>query len=326
VNYILIYLIIPICMITFFYGNFFKNTINEMFLEFRNIVLILSGLSLLFWILAIMGVSPNESLSIGWGGVHTVPGYFYMHFITQGSTDFLGINTIRNTGIFVEAPMYSYILSLAFVINLFLDSDSKLIDLKSGLLIVTILSTTSTTGIIVLFISIIYYQLFIKNTFKYKMVKYMISILVILVTVIFLRIILQDKVDSVWYSSSSLRLDDFTSGYMSWMNHPIIGNGLRNDISIINNMNYKRVISGLTGLSSGLMMVLPYGGIILLLFYLVPTVLSMIISKNIFGVAFVAFILFAFTSTGDVYIYIILLSYFWASYLIKKDVRGMEIV
>lgn len=312
----LMYLFIPFCMVCIFYTDF--KVAGNLILKIRNVTVVLAVVSLFFWFLSIIGVSPNMSVNISWGSTHSVPGYFHLHFIAQGSINFLGINTIRNTGVFDEAPMYSYVLCIAFLIHMFIPKQFKIMDFISIILIITILSTTSTTGIIILLLSILYYELFVNHKIN-KLLTIFVGIFLLPIVYFAVRNILIDKIDSNWYSSSSIRLNDLIAGFMAWKDHILIGNGIFNYKSIVNYMNYNRIMTNITGYSSGIMTVLAYGGLLLLLFYLVPTLLTMFVSRKDFAIGLFSFILFIFTVVNNVYLYIILLSFFWARYLTKDD-------
>ncbi|CAJ1226839.1 hypothetical protein LZY01_13210 [Levilactobacillus zymae] len=308
------YLFIPIAGTIVMYDYFTSGAGGRLLVVFRNIVLCLAVLSLFFWLLSILGVPTNSESTIAWGTEHSIPGYFHIHFIAQGSVNFLGIDTIRNTGIFVEAPMYSYILSLAFLINLFVSkSGYNWITLTLG---IALLTTTSTTGVIIAFLAVAYYEFVVvdRESAVLKVLIFLVGISALIFSVIR---ILSDKIDPNWNSSSSIRFNDIVAGFLAWKDHPWMGNGLGNYTTIIQYMDSRRLI-GLTGYSSGAMEVLAYGGVLGLMFYVIPTVLSLVYSKRILGLSLISFVLFVFTIVDGTYIYLLLLCYFWAGYLTRK--------
>lgn len=325
VGAVVLYLIIPIIGTIYFYSAIKMCRGEVLLLRMKNVILILAMISLFFWILSLIGVPTNSLTWITWGSTpHYVSGYFNIHYITQGATEFLGINSIRNTGIFVEAPMYSYILSLGMLISFFVDRTKSLVTRERILLFITALSTTSTTGIITIILILVYYAIFLINNIS-KGVKITLCILIVPVGAILVRLILLDKVDSNWASSSSIRANDFYAGFMAWKDHKFLGNGIDNYQSIMQYMDYRRLqFNQNSGFSSGMMKVLAYGGILNFLIYLIPTVSTFKVSKKMLGFGIISFILFAVTLVNNVYIYLVILCYFGASYLLRNENKSLE--
>lgn len=317
-------LFIPFFMVPIFLDDFNKK--SNLLLKFRNVVVILAVISLFFWMFSMLGVPTTTSTLINWGRVRVIFGYFKLHFIAQGSIDFLGLNEIvRNTGIFVEAPMYSYVLSLALIIDMLLDTESKSYSKKSILLIITIFTTTSSTGIILVLLTIFSRMMFLTNRIS-KGMKLIVILILLPLLMIIISYVVRSKLDSNWYSSTSIRINDFVAGFQAWKNHYFFGNGINNYNSIIQNMDYRRFrIGASAGFSSGLMEVLAYGGITFGLYFLAPVILLFKKSKVDFIVAVLTFILFAFTLVNNVFLWYIFISYFWAILLSQDKKRKLEI-
>jgi hypothetical protein len=315
-------LFIPFFVIPIFLDDLSKE--NKILIKFRNVVLILAVISLVFWALSMLGISPTSSTIINWGRAKMVYGYFNIHFIAQGSVSFLGLNgIIRNTGIFVEAPMYSYVLCLALIVDNFMVSKLKGYSKVSLLLIATIFTTTSSTGIILVLLVVFSKMMFLTNRIS-RGIKVIIVVVLLPVLGVLISYIVQSKLDSNWYSSSSIRINDFFAGYQAWKNHWILGNGINNYNSILQNMDYRRLrLNANNGFSSGLMEVLAYGGIVYGLYFLTPIVLLLRKNKVIFLVASVSFVLFVFTLVNNVFLWYIFVSYFWAVLLNNR--RKLEI-
>ncbi|AYM02792.1 O-antigen ligase family protein [Levilactobacillus yiduensis] len=316
---VILYLVAPIMLVTIFFGEISFENGAYLFIVYKNIMLALAMVSLIFWLLAMLGVPTTMNTAIQWGGYHQVPGYLGVHYISQGSTNFLGINMVRNTGLFVEAPMYSYVLSIGLLILLFVDE--RLIKKRKNeilLLVITILTTTSTTGTIVALLAIVYDMLIVKNKAP-LILKVIIVTLGMLLVGILVRIILLRKIQGGGAGSVNIRWNDIQAGFYAWKDHPLIGNGFGNYDSIMAYMDPSRlVMNGNGGFSSGLMETLAYGGILAGLFQIVPTFLTLAKSKKLFGLAVISFVLFVVTIVDNVYIYTMLLSYIWAEIIFKK--------
>ncbi|MDV6379947.1 hypothetical protein ACYJZK_04545 [Pediococcus pentosaceus] len=318
----MVMLFIPFFVVPIFIDDLNKE--NTILMKFRNVVLILATISLIFWILSMIGMPSTSYATIDWGRIKVIYGYFYIHYIAQGSIDFLGFQgIIRNTGIFVEAPMYSYVLSLALIVDIFLYSKLKGYSRKSLLLMITIFTTTSSTGIILVIL-----VAFSKLMFLTKRISNGVKAIVILgllpILEIIISYIIKSKFDSNWYSSSSIRINDFVAGYQAWKNHWILGNGLNNYNSILQNMDYRRLrLNANDGFSTGLMEVLAYGGIVYGLYFVSPIILLFRKDKKVFVVAGISFVLFTFTLVNNVFLWYIFISYFWAVLLNNK--RRLEI-
>lgn len=315
---------IPFFVIPIFLDDF--NGTGKLLIRFRNIVLVLAVISLLFWALSMLGLSTNSSTVINWGRVESINGYFNIHYIAQGSINFLGLHGIvRNTGIFVEAPMYSYVLCMALIVDIFLDTDLQGYSKKSMLLMVTIFTTTSSTGIILVLLIIFSKMIFLSNRIS-KGLKAIIIIGLLPVLSIIILYIIKSKLDSNWYSSTSVRINDFVAGYQALKNHLFFGNGMNNYNSILQNMDARRLILGAnSGFSSGLMEVLAYGGIAYMLYFLTPIILLFKSNKINFLVASISFVLFTFTLVNNVFLWYVFISYFWAVWLSNNRKRKLEI-
>lgn len=314
----LVVLFMPFFVVPIFLNDI-VNRKDNLLMKFRNVVLVLAVISLVFWLLAMIGFPPNVSVIINWGRIKMINGYFNIHFIAQGTTDFLGLQGIvRNTGIFVEAPMYSYVLSLALIVEVFLGTHLKGYSKKSLLLMATIFTTTSSTGVI-LVVLVIFSKIVFLTTRINKSVKVILVIVLLPIVAGVVSHIVKSKLDSNWYSSTSIRANDFIAGYQAWKNHWILGNGLNNYNVILQNMDYRRLgLNANNGFSSGLMEVLAYGGIVYGSYFILPVILLIRKNKAVLVVAATSFILFAFTLVNNVFLWYIFVSYFWAVLLNNK--------
>ena len=252
---------------------FDKNNSKKILEAILNIVFVLCIVSLVFWILGPMLniIHPSGSVTIDWGIMKTVPSYFNLHFITQKAGIFHWFLT-RNTGVFAEAPMYSLVLLIGLITNLFI-SEKKSV-LKTLIILIGIISTVSTTGIILscLAIGCSYIMEKQKSTNK-KVFLIILAVVVLLVSVISI-VFLRDKLSSMSYRT---RIDDYEASVKAWEDHIIMGNGFDNELAIRNYMSDFRKNN--MGLSNSLFTILALGGLYLFIIYLIPFIIT--IKNNI---------------------------------------------
>lgn len=269
INEILFYFVIaPLMLILLMFKNF-----NDRLFDFLNtfvkIILIFAIVSLIFWTFGsiLKVVHPTNVVINNWNGGRPTPSYFNLYFETQG-IHFFGTTITRNSGIFAEAPMWSLMLSSAFIIQeLFLENSIK----RLSLLTLTILTTVSTTGIFVIGILLIYRVLMLKKSlFKY------VSLITIPIVIYALLQVWEEKSDSI---SASIRFDDYIAGFLAWRANFFFGSGLTLGLKVIES-NMNTLIRTNLGYSNSLFVILAQGGVILGIFYLYP-VISVLIKKGV---------------------------------------------
>lgn len=198
----------------------------ELFYCIEKIVLLLSAASLFFWFFGeVLGlIHTNMSVIVAWGKIKVYQGYYGLQFRTIYSNS-LGAGLPINSGIFTEGPMFCLWLCISLATECFLrDRMSKA---KTVLLVTTILSTLSTTGIF--FISACVAMKYIGyingkvNTWKIWLTIFLIMLLP--VTIDALQQVYMLKVST---SSYSIRLQDYIAGYLLWKDNPIFGSGYGN--------------------------------------------------------------------------------------------------
>ena len=269
INEILFYFVIaPLMLILLMFKNF-----NDRLFDFLNtfvkIILIFAIVSLIFWAFGsiLKVVHPTNVVINNWNGGRPTPSYFNLYFETQG-IHFFGTTITRNSGIFAEAPMWSLMLSSAFIIQeLFLENSIK----RLSLLTLTILTTVSTTGIFVIGILLIYRVLMLKKSlFKY------VSLITIPIVIYALLQVWEEKSDSI---SASIRFDDYIAGFLAWRANFFFGSGLTLGLKAIES-NMNTLIRTNLGYSNSLFVILAQGGVILGIFYLYP-VIGVLIKKGV---------------------------------------------
>lgn len=276
---------------------------NRYLTAFSNIVYIISLCSLFFFLFGTtLGIiQPTNIYSadlINWGGL-TYKDYFHLYNEAQETTIF-GTEFIRNIGIFLEAPMYAYVLLISLYFELFLRKNNlnkKKYERRIILLLITIATTLSTTGI-VMACSLLYikgYQVFGKK----KIIKYGIWPFVLIIVTYIIFVFVYDKV-ATGNISGMTRIDDLKASFLSFLESPIIGNGYRNSRAMdpfrasFRNLNWTNDVAGL---STGVGGVLSNGGIVWSVFWFTPLIvavkyfLTISRGKNQYGFIVLLFVL-----------------------------------
>ena len=270
-----IILLLPIFWIVcrVFYLN---NRLVYLLHKYSDIVFIIASISLFFWLAGSLLdiIEPNSYLTSIWADEdgRLINGYYYLYFETQ-KINLLGFEGWRNTSIFVEGPIFNIVLLVAFVNLLFLDKRSKKsINIKALIILVSIFSVLSTTGIF-LSIFILLYKFYFRNKLTRKRIRLLLSLSPVLLyaTILFLYNLALDKAQT---GSASMRVDDIHAGIIAWLDSPIVGNGYTHLEAIFKYMNMS--IRHNTGYSNGILSTLVQGGITLFLIYFLPFILLFI--------------------------------------------------
>ncbi|HGY9658803.1 TPA: O-antigen ligase domain-containing protein, partial [Streptococcus pneumoniae] len=237
--------------------------------KFVNVVVILAIFSLFFWIFGTLlnVVHPTSTVINQWSGGQLINSYYNLYFETQQMI-FFGFRIIRNSGIFAESPIWGLILSIAYVIDFLILKFDK--NSKRNIIILTMLSTISTTGIIIVGLAILYK---IMTTSRW-----MTKLLLLPVTLslgLSLLLLLAEKSETV---SANLRVDDYNIGFIVWKASLWIGHGLNNGILAI--QSHISTFTRNLGYSNTLFVILAQGGLLLFLIYFSPMIL-LLFKKNI---------------------------------------------
>lgn len=282
--------------------------------KYEDIVIMIAVVSVFFWILgSVLRIIPiSGHVLYDWtanGLDRQINKYWGIYYETQW-TYLPGYgDLIRNTAIFTEAPMCSLHFSVALLIEVFLKE--KLNFRRCVFLIFAVLTTFSTTGYLIVVITIFSTIAYSKR--KNHLLQYLkvliipISLIIGLVASI---ILIQLKLDS---GSGMVRLDDFVAGYKTWIGNPLFGCGFGNYDAIKNNMSVWRRSN--IGFSNSIMQVLAYGGIYFGILYITPFVSGIyktIRLKQYRKSVFIGciFFLFVFTIIPYKFFTIMLLAYF----------------
>jgi hypothetical protein len=202
------------------------NSVSSVLLKYSNIVFILAAISLIYWFLGsnLEIIAPTMYVPNTWkgSGIQMIPTYHFLYFETQEAS-FMGYETVRNSGIFNEGPMYNMVLCVALSIELFL-RPIKLFK-RIILLGITIATTFTTTGIIFLGLTVVW---IVFHFFSEKARALLIIIIPVLVVgmMTFSNAVLEDKQTSSGESSVSSRMYDITTCIDIGMENPLLGQGL----------------------------------------------------------------------------------------------------
>ncbi len=252
--------ICTICLLCFAMREEHKQKLYEII---ENIILVIAVVSLAFWFVgSILGlIQPSGIEYTIWsstdGSEVPINNYYHLYFETQYQR-FFDTVFMRNSAIFTEAPMCSFMFCFAFLVELF---KKKEYNVKICiLLLVSIVTCISTTGYVVAIIAI-FLKYLISNTGKHtvsSVLKLAIAPIVLIIIVLVMEYVFESKLQT---TSGSLRVDDFVAGFKAWMLHPIMGNGYGNSNSYVYMMSTFRIDR--KGFSNSLMQILAYGGLYL---------------------------------------------------------------
>ncbi|CEW72435.1 Uncharacterised protein [Streptococcus pneumoniae] len=286
-----------------------KEIFSALLSKFVNVVVILAIFSLFFWIFGTLlnVVHPTSTVINQWSGGQLINSYYNLYFETQQMI-FFGFRIIRNSGIFAESPIWGLILSIAYVIDFLILKFDK--NSKRNIIILTMLSTISTTGIIIVGLAILYK---IMTTSRW-----MTKLLLLPVTLslgLSLLLLLAEKSETV---SANLRVDDYNIGFIVWKASLWIGHGLNNGILAI--QSHISTFTRNLGYSNTLFVILAQGGLLLFLIYFSPMIL-LLFKKNInldFKFAIILFFILVTTIIFEgtfLFLWILTLSYSYFSFV-----------
>lgn len=317
VSYIVKFIFLLNCFIIYSTAKVMDGKFNSLLIKVSRFVCFLAIISLILYVFGpFLNILPsNSSIFLSWGDERYVNSYYNFLYITQYFT-LGGIRLVRNTGIFTEAPMYAFLLCTTLATNLFLQ-ENKVKKIYTIILVITILTTFSTTGIVCMCIMLMIKFMMHNEETRYKrFIKILILPLIIFLGIGISMFFIKDKIEASKYSmgSYSIRLDDFRVGIKVWKNSKLVGIGFENyDFA-------KQYISTLKrgtdiGGSSGVMHILAQGGTILLLLNIVPYLLlikSYLKHKNINYIIISTLMLVLLMITAVQYTFITIYYLAWA--------------
>lgn len=216
-------LVVP--LVFFYFANTKYSQVLQFLSKFSNIMVILTIISIIMWVLcSVLGIiKPIGVVPIEWGDLNFFKSYYYLYFETQ-KFDFGNFgDLVRNTGVFVEAPMFNFCLCVALGIELFLNI-TKSNKFNKFILIIGILTTISTTGQIYL-IFVFFIKCFLLNnngTLKKVGISFVFIPIGIAISFFALQIIMSEKAKGGSYED---RKSNIESNIYQWNKSPFLGNG-----------------------------------------------------------------------------------------------------
>ena len=287
-----------------------QNKLQTWLINFINITTLLAIISLFFWILVsnLNIIAPTDYLINKWSDGGVAVSYYNIYFETQRIAIMDNV-IIRNSGIFAEAPMWNLILSIALMIQtLFLGRNNY----KTFILVLTILSTVSTTGIYVIGLIIAYKIIFEVSGWK----KY-IALTLVPILLLVLSFVWENKSET---ASASIRFDDFYAGIKAWSDSIFFGSGFSSGLRVIESYMDTTIRANL-GYSNSLFLILAQGGIILFILYLLPMILIFVKRKYSYDTKFFIILLIVIFSTTifvDTYIFAFIIGFMYSIVLIGE--------
>lgn len=231
------------------------------------IVSFLALASLVLWVLGPVTniIAPDCTTTTSWGTRNlgkSIPGYHHLLYTVQVNR-FWGFPLARNTGIFVEAPMYSYTLCIAMLAEVYGSNKPRIAVIV--ILAITILTSISSTGYIFLLILFLFnYGRLTTTSASSKHYYLVLAIPIVAVVIVLINLIINQKIDAI---EQYTRFDDFVVGIKAWLTSPLYGNGFSNADILHDNMSAFRAND--MGFSNSPTRILAAGGIILMIPFLI---------------------------------------------------------
>lgn len=248
-----------------------EKALDQILEKYVNSMVVISLVSILFFIFGscLHVLQPTGQYFSSWTN-RNINGYGVFYFEVQQGTSLMRVlglgDGYRNTGIFNEAPMYSFHLTLATMIQFFIrhDYDKK----KLVPLIIALITSFSTTGYVMMIVMVTLNLLMKRGKTPLSvLLKIIIFPLIIYLAWDVVSLLLIDKLSD---KSGLIRLDDMRAWIQLWKKNPIFGAGYGTDDYISYLASWR---SGNVGTSNSVAMILGYGGIWMLMLYVVPCIL-----------------------------------------------------
>lgn len=257
-----------------------KQSVPKVLLKYNQLVCVLAAISLFLWIYgSVLGIiPPTNSIRMNWVGTGvdvSYPSYFNLLYEIQDVSNAIVPGAkFKNTGIFVEAPMYALHLSLSLIIELFLRKKPSKI--RTILFIGTIITTFSTSGYLLAIVALCVYQFFVLGNHRWKQILLLVSPIVVIGVAQISFSLLSSKLENL---SGLTRIDDFMACWKVFKIYPLFGAGFDNYRLVQGYMSAWRQNS--LGISSSLMMALSYCGLYLTVPYIICMVRGILSNINI---------------------------------------------
>lgn len=293
---------------------------------FSDIICVISCISLFFYLTGsiykiIEPTTLYSSSKIGWAD-YNYRSYLDIYFEGQ-NTFFFGQTILRNIGIFLEAPVFAYVIITALYIEMFMRRQIR--KKRIIILIAAVLSTYSTVGIALCVILIV---LFVFKKTRNKNVLILLAPIFIIIALYIVISVVGDKV-AVGNDSGTARIDDFVACFKCFFDNPIGGVG-HNQVRAIDPYRAASRQNGTAGMSAGIPFVLANGGIVYGSIYILPLVIALYrLSKKTLNIEQIGFIILQFILLTEIVVeytllgqFFLVMSWLWAlDYNNRVDVQ-----
>lgn len=198
-----------------------KSPLPDILVAYINLMFFVALISIFFWTFGsfLHFLTPTGNTTIKWGMPNrTVSSYYNIYFETQYSN--LGV---RNSAIFVEAPIAALNLLTALSLNILFLKKNKFSRIKILVFIIAGLMTMSTAmyiGILILMVGKLFEK---KENNKKQVLKYFFGILIVPIVGWLIYSLFNFKLDT---TSGLDRKSDYLNAFSVWFNHPFIGAGI----------------------------------------------------------------------------------------------------
>lgn len=263
-------------------------------------------------------IRPSGSVVIEWGGVYAIDNYYFLLFVPQGAS-YHEFVAGRFCGIFAEAPMCAYMISVALIIMLFI-SDKKVRYSRIVFLCLAVIFTASTTGWIVCVLCIGFHFVFARTKTKLFSATRLILMPAMFVTAITIVFSLFHRKHLADVGSVSVRNDNFANAIRDFIDSPLFGLGFKSD-----------TIGVTQGNTSVISNVIQQGGILFFVWYFAPIFLAVTILianrkwKYLVAVGLYGMLLYATVVTYTAFS-ISLIAVFWVVVIdVKSDFSDLSL-
>jgi hypothetical protein len=160
--------------------------------------------------------------------VNTKPYHVYLgfHYHWQHA-NWYGTLIARNNSIFWEPGVYQIFLNFALLYNLFFNQNKNLFTFTNIVLLLSIATTLSTTGIAVACVILFFKFMGKSKSYFGTIIKFMMFPAIFSIVVYFLKYVIKQKFE-YGVTSVNLRTDDLLYGFYTFLEKPILGWGFWN--------------------------------------------------------------------------------------------------
>ena len=264
------------CVVIMVFGELCSR-FNQIFKIHARIVFVISIISLFFYLAGpILNIIKGDLFYFWNHGRQEGESFYNLFFVNYiQNRKFLGIDVVRNVGVYMEAPGFAFSLTFALWWELF--GESKKSFVRSGIVVVTMLTTFSMKAYLALFVITlikIIEHLKKRNIYtKEEKRRFFFSALVVSMLVIIIAIKNVDFLSKM--GSVSWRLEDTFAAVRTFFDFPFLGCGFWNEEILVLHHNWAEIYGG----TAGLFNVFAYGGLFLGLFYFVPLIYPLLNKK-----------------------------------------------